>query len=134
MTNTSKPDAAAPRQIVPLSTIAMKCCCPRCGKGKLFSGFLTIAKKCDVCDLSFEGHDTGDGPAFFVMMPLCLIMMGLILWVDTAFSPPVWFHLIFWPVFIIGLSSALLRPIKAVMVAQQYKHRNVETYDQSAQQ
>ncbi|MBL8630593.1 MAG: DUF983 domain-containing protein [Rhodospirillaceae bacterium] len=122
------------RPTVPLSTVALKCCCPRCGEGKLFDGFLTIAKTCNVCGLSFEGHDTGDGPAFFVMLPLCLVIAGLALWVDTAFDVPRLFHLIFWPIFIIGISLIFLRPIKAVMVAQQYKHRDVETYDQSAQQ
>lgn len=122
------------RPAIPLTLIALKCCCPRCGKGKLFSGFLTIAKKCNVCELSFEGHDTGDGPAFFVMLPLCLIVAGLALWVDTAFAPPRWVHLVMWPTFIIAVSLAALRPIKAVMVAQQYKHRDVETYDESAQQ
>ncbi|MBL8643939.1 MAG: DUF983 domain-containing protein [Rhodospirillaceae bacterium] len=122
------------RAAVPLSTVALKCCCPRCGKGKLFNGFLTIGEKCQVCGLSFAGHDTGDGPAFFVMLPLCLIIAGLALWVDTTFAPSRLFHLIFWPLAIIAVSLAALRPIKAVMVAQQYKHRDVETYDQSAQQ
>jgi uncharacterized protein (DUF983 family) len=119
---------------MPLGLVALKCCCPRCGKGKLFDGFLTIAKSCTSCGLSFEGHDTGDGPAFFVMLPLCLIIAGLALWVDTSFDIPYAVHLVMWPIIIVIVSMAALRPIKAVMVAQQYKHRDVETYDQSAQQ
>jgi hypothetical protein len=44
------------------------CRCPRCGKGKLFEGFLTLKSKCDVCGLDFSFADDGDGPAIFVIM------------------------------------------------------------------
>lgn len=119
---------------IPLSIVALKGCCPRCGRGKLFDGYIKIATKCGVCGLSFEGHDTGDGPAFFVILPLCLIVAGLALWVDLSFTPPMWVHLILWPVFIIAITALALRPIKSVMVALQYRHRDIETYDDSAQQ
>jgi uncharacterized protein (DUF983 family) len=118
----------------PLSTVALHGRCPRCGKGHLFAGYLTIAKQCDVCGLKFDGHDTGDGPAFFIMLPLCLLVAGLALWLDLSVAPPMWVHLILWPTFIIGVALAALRPIKAIMVAQQNRHRDVETYDDSAQQ
>ncbi|MCB2109320.1 MAG: DUF983 domain-containing protein, partial [Rhodobacteraceae bacterium] len=59
---------------VSLAAAALGCRCPRCGKGRLFKGFLTVAESCTVCGLSFAGHDTGDGPAFFIMMPLCILV------------------------------------------------------------
>ena len=34
--------------------------CPRCGKGRLFSGIITIAPACSACGLSFAGHEQGD--------------------------------------------------------------------------
>src|SRR3712207_9462881 len=42
-------------------------CCPRCGKGKLFRGFLALAPRCEVCGLDFGFADSADGPAFFIM-------------------------------------------------------------------
>src|SRR6266702_4509867 len=33
------------------------CRCPRCGKGKLFEGFLTLKSSCDVCGLDFSFAD-----------------------------------------------------------------------------
>jgi Flp pilus assembly secretin CpaC len=42
--------------------------CPRCGRGRLFSGFLTPAQDCNVCGLDFEFMDSGDGPAVFVIL------------------------------------------------------------------
>jgi uncharacterized protein (DUF983 family) len=119
---------------VSLSTAALKGCCPRCGQGALFDGFIKIADKCDACGLGFAGHDTGDGPAFFIILPLSLIVAGLALWLDLSVAPPLWVHFIIWPVFVLGVTFLALRPIKAVMVALQYRHRDVEHYDDSAQQ
>jgi uncharacterized protein (DUF983 family) len=36
------------------------CRCPRCGKGKLFGGFLTLKNDCDSCGLDFNFADSGD--------------------------------------------------------------------------
>ena len=117
-----------------LALVALRGRCPRCGQGRLFSGFLTIAPTCETCGLSFAGHDTGDGPAFFIMLPLCLMVAGSALWVDLTFAPPMWVHLLLWPTLIISISLLALRPIKSIMVALQYRHRDVETYDDSGQQ
>ena len=29
--------------------------CPRCGKGRLFQGFLNLRPRCDVCGLDYAG-------------------------------------------------------------------------------
>ena len=42
--------------------------CPRCGEGRLFDGFLTVAPRCANCGLDFSFADSGDGPAVFIMM------------------------------------------------------------------
>ena len=41
------------------STISagLRCRCPRCGEGALFSGFLTVAKSCDRCGLDYGFAD-----------------------------------------------------------------------------
>ena len=31
--------------------------CPRCGKGHIFKGFLTLAKQCEVCGLDYSFAD-----------------------------------------------------------------------------
>ncbi len=41
---------------------------PALRQGKLFQGFLTLAKRCNVCGLDYSFADPADGPAFFVMM------------------------------------------------------------------
>ena len=48
--------------------------CPRCGEGRLFKGYLKVADTCGACGMSFQGHDTGDGP----VVPVLLIIGGII--------------------------------------------------------
>ncbi len=45
---------------------------PRCGKGKIFDGFLTLKKACPVCGLDLSFADPADGPAFFVICFACI--------------------------------------------------------------
>lgn len=43
-------------------------------------------------------------------------------------EPPMWAHMIVWPPVVIALSIALLRPMKAILVALHYKNLRHE-YD-----
>ncbi len=106
--------------ISPLKTgLAGKC--PRCGRGKLFSGYLAVAQSCSSCGLSFDFADSGDGAAWFVMLFVCIAGVGSILGIEAAYAPPIWVHvLIAIPVLVI-LPMALLRPVKGVLLCQQWK-------------
>ncbi len=95
--------------------------CPRCGRGRLFEGYLKVAKSCSSCSLSFSFADSGDGAAWFVMLFVCVVGVGSILGVEIAYSPPFWVHaLIAIPVLIL-LPLAMLRPMKGILLAQQWK-------------
>jgi uncharacterized protein (DUF983 family) len=109
-----------------LAVAGLGCRCPRCGEGALFEGYLTVRPRCGVCGLSFAGHDTADGPAFFIMMPLSIVTAVLALLLEVFVRPPMWVHMLVWPVFIVVLAGFALRPVKATMVALQYRFRDVE--------
>ena len=96
--------------------------CPRCGEGRLFSGFLTIAPSCEVCGLDFSKADSGDGPAVFVIFLAGIIVVILMVLTEVMFSPPYWLQLVIWLPVIFLLSLGLLRPIKGVLVALQFHH------------
>lgn len=100
----------------------LRCRCPRCGKGRLFSGLLKIAERCDVCGLDLRKQDAGDGPAVFVIFFLGAIFMPLVFWVEFGFEPPWWVHILLWPLPVLAVAIALLRPMKGVLVAQQFRH------------
>lgn len=115
-------DETAPSPII----TGLKGLCPRCGKGHLFKGFLSVRPACEVCGLDFSFADSGDGPAFFVMSAVGIVVVGLALWVEFAFSPPIWLHLVLWSALSIILSLALVRPSKGALVALQYRHKAEE--------
>jgi uncharacterized protein (DUF983 family) len=116
-------DSGAPyRAPVPLARPALCCRCPRCGEGKVFSGLLTVRPTCAVCGLDISAHDAGDGPQVFVILILGLIVVGLAAFVELRFSPPIWVHLVLWTPFILVGAVALLRPLKAGLIALEYRH------------
>ncbi len=102
------------------------CRCPRCGRGRLFSGFLQVAEACPTCDLDLRAQDSGDGPAVFIILVLGFVVVGLALWTEVSFQPPYWVHALLWLPLIIGGSLGLLRPFKATLIALHYKHGLLE--------
>ena len=100
--------------------------CPRCGKGHMFQGFLKIRPTCEVCGLDLAFADAGDGPAFFVMSIVGIIVVALALWVEFTYEPRIWVHLVMWFTLTAVLSLAMVRPLKGVMVALQYHHKAEE--------
>ncbi|MET0427845.1 MAG: DUF983 domain-containing protein [Microvirga sp.] len=101
----------------------LTCRCPRCGKGHMFQGYLTLRPACEVCGLDFSFADAGDGPAFFVMSIVGIVVVGLALWVEFAYSPPIWLHLVLWFSLAAVLSLGLVRPSKGLLVALQFHHK-----------
>ncbi|WP_421861952.1 DUF983 domain-containing protein [Parvibaculum sp.] len=106
--------------------VALKGCCPRCGKGKLYKGFLDLAPECEVCGLDYSFADAGDGPAVFIMMIAGFIIVGLVLWVEFTWSPPYWVHAVLWIPLTLVLTVGLIRPLKGWLVAQQFRHKAEE--------
>jgi uncharacterized protein (DUF983 family) len=101
---------------------ALGCRCPHCGRGRLFSGWLIVRARCEVCGLDLSNQDAGDGPAVFVIFILGLVVVALAAIVERVFAPPIWVHLILWtPLILIG-AVTLLRPLKAGLIALQYRH------------
>jgi len=117
---------SAPRSGAPLALAALGARCPRCGKGSVFKGYLTVAPACSNCGMSFAGSDTGDGPAFFIMLPLCILTAVFALLFELKAEPPLWLHMVIWPLFIAVVIGVTLRPVKALMIALQYRYRDVE--------
>ena len=95
--------------------------CPRCGEGRLFEGFLTVAPRCQNCGLDYAFIDSGDGPAVFVILIVGFIVAFLALYVEFTFQPPFWVHILLWVPLIFGLSLGMLRPLKGLMIAIQYR-------------
>jgi uncharacterized protein (DUF983 family) len=107
-------------------TVAFTSCCPRCGRGRLFKGFLALAPKCDVCGLNFSFADPADGPAFFVMMLMAVPVTAFGIWIELAYEPPVWVHAVTTLPAILLVCILPLRFFKGWLVASQFVHKAEE--------
>ena len=113
---------ARPARIDPIRA-GLLCRCPRCGKGKLFSGFLEVAEACNACGADFTKLNTGDGAAVFVMQIAGGIVVFGSLFVMVAYDPPIWMVVTTALPLVAGLSLGLMRPGKGLMIALQMRNR-----------
>jgi len=104
----------------------LACRCPRCGKGKLFAGFLTLRTKCDACGLDYAFIDAGDGPAVFVILIAGAIVVFAALIVEVKFQPPFWVHAALWLPLILAVTLWPLRAMKSLLIALQFHHKAAE--------
>lgn len=111
---------------VSVLTAALLCRCPRCGEGRLYDGLLSIAPSCARCGLDLRAEDSGDGPTVFVVLILGAVTVGLAIAVEILFAPPLWLHAVLWTPLVVGGSILLLRPLKAGLIALQYRHRRLD--------
>jgi len=101
----------------------LACRCPRCGRGRLYAGYLTLAERCAVCNLDLSKADSGDGPAVFLILILGALAVFLAYLLLFVLVLPQWLSWLILVTVVLGGAMLLLRPAKAIMVALQYKNR-----------
>jgi uncharacterized protein (DUF983 family) len=104
----------------------LKGTCPRCGRGKIFSGFLTLAPRCGNCGLDLGFADSGDGPAVFVSLIGGFLVLGAALWTELRYEPPFWVHLVIFLPLTLVVCLGLLRPLKGIFIALHYHNKTEE--------
>ena len=95
--------------------------CPRCYKGRLFSGLTKVVDRCSECGLSLKGHEQGDGPAFFGIVIIgTLASIGAAI-LEVKYELNYWLQAGIWIPFIIIGSLFCLRYGKAMLIHLQYR-------------
>jgi uncharacterized protein (DUF983 family) len=112
----------------------LTCRCPRCGKGRLFQGFLNTRPRCEACGLDYGFIDSGDGPAVFVILLAGFVVVGAALVVEFKYAPPFWLHAVLWGPLILVTTLLPLRLMKGLMIALQYHHKAAEARTESKPQ
>ena len=115
-----------PEQLPTLAQSALRgiaCRCPRCGKGKLYAGFLHLRPSCDVCGLDYTFIDTGDGPAIFLIMLAGAIVVTAALIVEVKYQPPFWLHAALWLPLVLATTLLPMRSMKSLLIALQFHHK-----------
>lgn len=99
----------------------MRCRCPRCLEGHLFTQAIRSVDACRDCQLDLSRQDAGDGPAFFAITIVGTIVTLLAAVVEMKLSPPFWLHALLWVPLILVLSLGLLRIAKSYLIHLEYQ-------------
>ena len=54
------------------------------------------------------------------------LVVGLALWLEVNYGPPLWLHLLLWIPLTVVLSLVALRLIKGVLITLQYRNKAAE--------
>ena len=114
---------ASPPTLAESALRGIACKCPRCGKGSIYKGFLTLRPACESCDLDFAFMDSGDGPAIFMIMIAGAIVVAAALIVEIKYQPPFWLHAALWLPLIAVTTLLPLRSMKSLLIALQFHHK-----------
>ncbi len=101
--------------------------CPRCGQGRLYSGFLKVAPRCTVCDLDLSQEDAGDGAVPFVILIVGALGVLAGALPMLAFDLPVWSAIVISVPVVVVLVLVLLPRAKGLLIALQYINRAGDT-------
>lgn len=98
----------------------LKCRCPKCGKGKVFNGFLKVRTSCAHCDEALHHHRADDLPAYITMAIVAHVVVALMLNLNYVSAPSDGLQIAIFVPLTIVLSIALIRPIKGAVVGLQW--------------
>ena len=90
--------------------------CPVCGEGKVFAGYLRVVPECAACGAPLGRLRADDAPPYIVIFLTGHLLLPPVFWVETAYTPPMWLHMVVWlPLFAV-VCTLLLRPVKGAVV------------------
>lgn len=104
----------------------LTCKCPRCGRGKLFKGFLDIAPACESCGLDYGFTDAGDGPAVFIILIAGFVVVFIALLIEVKYEPPFWLEALISVPIVLAATLLPLRSTKSLLISLQYHHKASE--------
>lgn len=96
--------------------------CPACGQGRILRGYLTVVPECDRCGAPLGSYPSADGPAFFTITIVMLLLIPMIGFGWTLFRSDPLTLFIALTVVTTAITLGLLRPIKSAFVAYLWAH------------
>jgi uncharacterized protein (DUF983 family) len=100
--------------------------CPHCGQGKLFSGYLTVVPTCAVCGEALGRYRAADGPAFFTMSIVGLLLIPILGFGFVVFrADPLTLALVV-SALIGALTLAVLRLVKGAFIGHLWAERAID--------
>ncbi|MBY0338793.1 MAG: DUF983 domain-containing protein [Acetobacteraceae bacterium] len=108
-----------PRAEVPLTTALWRGArnrCPVCGEGRVFQGYLRVVPECANCHAPLGTLRADDAPPYFTIFLVGHLLLPPILWIERAYQPAMWIHMVVWLPLIAIITTLLLRPVKGATV------------------
>jgi uncharacterized protein (DUF983 family) len=90
--------------------------CPACGKTHMFNGFLKVVAECKSCGAPLGMARADDAPPYFTIVVVGHIVVPLMLLFEKNDNLPIWAECAIWLPVTLGLTLALMRPIKGATV------------------
>ena len=123
MTSAQTSDALTERPTKPAMWRGFRRCCPNCGEGHIFTGYLKVVGTCAVCDEDLHHHRADDGPAYLTILVVghLLAVMMHVGWSQFRPDPMVFATVL--TIVCVALSLYLLPRLKGMIVAIQWARR-----------
>ena len=86
--------------------------CPACGQTRCFSGYLRVVPVCVACTAPLGSLRADDLPPYLTIFIVGHIIIGLMMWVESAYRPDFWIQAALWLPISLVLTMVLLRPVK----------------------
>lgn len=119
-------DATAPedeRPTRPAVLHGLRCRCPKCGEGQLFTRYLKVTDQCPNCGEVLHHHRADDGPAYLTILIVAHIIGFAIHIMWVVWRPDPWVMATVLSVGSVALSLALLPRLKGMIVGIQWARR-----------
>lgn len=97
--------------------------CPRCASKTLFEAPGRIAAQCSQCDLKLSDFERGGRLAGLITMVFAVALIGLTLWIDSQFRPPIWLMFALLAPLTVGGTLFVLRFYKTTLLYAAYDNR-----------
>ena len=91
-------------------------CCPRCGTGGMFAGYLRVSSKCRRCGLDFDTIRSDDIAPYFTVLIVGHLMVPLLLLLEQRIAPPVDVTLAIFLPLTLALTLVLLPFVKGAVM------------------
>ncbi|SJZ56291.1 DUF983 domain-containing protein [Consotaella salsifontis] len=111
------------RPLGPALLKGLKCRCPRCGEGALFSSYLKTVDHCAACGEAIHHHRADDLPPYITVFIVGHLIVGLFMAADDLFAWSMGVHLAVWTTLTLLLCLAMLPPVKGATVGLQWALR-----------
>jgi uncharacterized protein (DUF983 family) len=96
--------------------------CPKCGTGRMFDGYLALVERCAACGEPIGRYRAADGPAFFTISIVGLLLVPMLGFGFVVFRPEPVILLLVVSLLAAVLTLVLLRFVKGAFIGYLWVH------------